>query len=293
MIAEATENESANPFERLPDGAMWVNPRFRARLKEAGLDSFETVMTAARGRCLREQAVRENWYLPGDQATAAAPGLYLKKHHVRTLGSRLRALLGLGPGETPARQETRNVTVLNADGIAAMHVVAYGERLRPDGQQESFLLTEELRGYEDLDRRLRKRRSYQRARQRNACDRDRRALILAVADVARRFHSAGYNHRDFYCCHFFAKKTGRNKFEIRLIDLQRIQHRRWFRRRWLVKDLAQLAWSVPHGALSPSERMLFIKRYLGVTRLRPADRRLIREVLGKQQIMARRLGIKV
>ena len=75
-----------------------------------------------------------------------------------------------------------------------------------------------------------------------------------------------------------------------MIDLQRVQRRRRFRRRWLVKDLAQLAWSVPRDRIRCTHRMAFMRHYLGVRKLRAADKRLIRAVLMKQHLMQRRLG---
>ncbi len=37
--------------------------------------------------------------------------------------------------------------------------------------------------------------------------------------------------------------------------------------------------------------MMFVKRYLGVKKLRPQDKRLIRQVLAKQRWMERTLGV--
>ena len=75
--------------------------------------------------------------------------------------------------------------------------MAYGERLRADGMVESFLLTEELAGYVELQEFLRNR--FPRGRRRGGRDADLRRIIRHVAEIARRFHAAGYNHRDFYC----------------------------------------------------------------------------------------------
>jgi hypothetical protein len=108
----------------------------------------------------------------------------------------------------------------------------------------------------------------------------------------RRFHAAGYNHRDLYCCHLFVREAAPGRFAMRMIDLQRVQHRRWLRRRWIVKDLAQLAWSVPRDRIQCTQKLAFIRRYLGVAKLRPCDKRLIREVLAKLQFMERKLGIE-
>jgi len=283
-------DRAATKLEPVGDGKMWVDRRFRSQLRRAGLGAFEDVMSHSEGRCLRELKARENWYLPAREPPQTARGMYLKKHRVRTWLSRLRAWLGIGPGETPARVEANNVQWLSAEGILVMRVVAFGEKLHADGLLESFLLTEELQGYRDLRDFLGRRFAPAPAQCTAGRDRELDRLIRRVAEVARRFHSAGYNHRDLYCCHFFVKEPAPGEFDIRLIDLQRVQCRRWFRRRWLVKDLAQLAWSAPRDRIKCTHRLAFMRHYLGVRKLRPADKRLIREVLLKQQLMQWRLG---
>ncbi len=201
----------------------------------------------------------------------------------------LRAILGLGPIETAGRVEARNVQRLIAAGIAVMDLIAYGEKLHPNGRLESFVLTSELSGCTPLDRLLPKRFS-KLADHPNARDRDLHSLIREVADVARRFHQAGYNHRDLYCGHFFIRETAPGQFDVKLIDLQRVQHRRRWRHRWIVKDLAQLTWSAVREYVSRTHRMAFMHHYLGVKKLRPQDKRLIRAVLAKQARMERKLG---
>lgn len=215
----------------------------------------------------------------------------MKKHHVRTWLSRLRARLGAGPPPSPGRIEARNVHRLAADGIEVLDLIAWGEQFHPDGLLESFVLTDELAGYLPLDDFLRRRFTGLPRGRTVGRDPTLHRLIRQVASISSRFHRAGYNHRDLYCCHFFVKEISPGRFDVKLIDLQRVQHRRRFRRRWLVKDLAQLAYSAPRDQISCTQKMAFIKHYLGVRKLRPADRRLIREVLAKQLLMERRLGV--
>ena len=290
MAAPDVTDPAETGLDQAGDGKMWLDDRFRSELEGAGLTGFEAVMATTEGQCLRVLEDRENWRLELG-AGQPARGFYLKKHHVHTWQSRLEAKWGAAVGESAGRVEARNARRLARTGIGVMDLVAYGEALHGDGRLESFLLTEELKSYRPLDDFLRRRFPPLPADRAVARDHDLKALIRQVASLARTFHGAGYNHRDFYCCHLFVRERGRGRFEIKLIDLQRVQHRRRRRRRWLVKDLAQLAYSAPRDRITCTHKLAFVRRYLGVRKLRPCDKRLIRRVLAKQQRMERRAGI--
>jgi heptose I phosphotransferase len=286
----STQTDLLRPrLEPAGDGKMWIDPHFRNRLCQEGMGGFEQVMGKIDGQCLRELRIRENWYLPPAGTGGDNCGLYLKKHRTRSVVTVLRGLLGFGPGQTAARVEVNNVDCLSADGIAVMRVVAYGEKMCRGGLVESFLLTEELAGYTNLRRLLTTYFAPGRLAD-PAIRHELKALVRAVAALARRFHQLGYNHRDFYCCHFLVKRTGYARFDIRLIDLQRVQRRKLLRRRWIVKDLAQLAWSAPRESIGCKQRVAFIKHYLGVRKLTAEHKRLIRSILCKQRLMRWRLG---
>ena len=269
----------------------WIDGDFQGDLRRAGLDNVETVMASRQGRCMRVLKDRENWQLELSRRAGGFRGVFLKKHHVRTWHSRIRAMFGLAPGQTAGRVEAENVGRLAAIGIASMRVAAWGERLHSDGRLESYLMTEELEGYRPLEQFLAERFGQAEAHSGATRDRDLGRLIRLVADTARRFHRSGYNHRDFYCCHFFIRELSTGRFDVRLIDLQRVQHRVRFRRRWLVKDLAQLSYSASRRQIKCTQRMAFIRRYLGVKKLRPRHKRLIRRVLAKQRLMEWKLGV--
>ena len=302
MIRIDPQTKSSDPadtgLQPAGDGQMWLDARIEPQLRQAGLTDFDAVMATLDGRCLRALTDRENWRLSLQNKQQQTRGAYLKKHHVRTWITRLRARLGTGPGETPGRVEAQNVAALTANGIEVMRLMAYGERLHADGLLESFVLTEELEDYTDLHTFLHRRFPplsvpvLMAAGASAARDRDLTQLIREVARVARKFHQAGFNHRDLYCGHFYIREPVPGEFQIRLIDLQRVQHRRRFRRRWVVKDLAQLAWSAPRGRIKCTNKLAFMRCYLGVEKLRPADKRLIRAVLAKQRMMQRKLGIE-
>jgi hypothetical protein len=275
----------ASGWCRSTDGRIWVDREYEAEFQRLGLVNFDAVMSHAQGRLVRTLPDRENWRLEfASQGRRRV--LFLKKHRSRSALMRLCSWLSLG-SRTPGRTEAENVAALQAAGIESMRVVAFGEQVRA-GAAESFFMTEELHGFTQLDHFLRQR--FVPAAERTRGENDLAVLATAVADVAQRFHAAGFNHRDFYCCHLFIQESSGGRFAVRLIDLQRVERRRCLRRRWIVKDLAQLAYSAPRERVTATVRMRFIKRYLGVERLTPADKRFVRRILRRQQAMQRRLG---
>ncbi len=120
------------------------------------MTGFEQIMARADARCEKILEDREVWHLRVRAKADRSRGLYLKKHHVRTWGNKIRALLGIRPAPTPARIEAANVAELANQGIDVMRIVAYGEHLRRDGLQQSFVITEELENYAELQDYLRR-----------------------------------------------------------------------------------------------------------------------------------------
>jgi hypothetical protein len=266
---------------------MWLDGEYRRVLGEKGLTRFQKIMTARDGHCEKSLPEREVWHFRLAGAATAPRGIYLKRHRERTWQGRLRAIFGLPPPPTPGRIEAANVGRLSSLGIAVMRLIAYGEKLHSDGLQESFTITEELAEYAELPHYLQRNFAGPPTRQ---SERRLRRLIRDIAGIVRRFHGAGYNHRDLYCRHFFVKDRPSGVREIRLIDLQRVQRRRWRRRRWIVKDLAQLSWSAPRAIISCKHKIAFLHEYFGVKKFTPEQKRLIRSIVWKQRIMEWKLG---
>jgi heptose I phosphotransferase len=266
---------------------MWLDERYRPTLGERGLTQFDRVMRVFGGRCEKALPDREVWHFRLKTDGPSPRGIYVKRHHWRTWSSRLRALLRLPPAPTPGRIEAANVRRLASQGIAVMRLLAYGEKVRADGLQESFVITEELEEFAELHHYLRRKYS---GPPTEHSEKTLLQLIRDIARIARRFHAAGYNHRDLYCCHFFVKELPSERCEIRLIDLQRVQRRRWLRRRWIVKDLAQLSWSAPTVCIQCRHKIAFLHEYFGVKKLRAAHKRLIAAIIHKQRKMERKLG---
>lgn len=147
--------------------------------------------------------------------------------------------------ETPAEAERRGIELLERAGIGTTPLVGHG-RLA-DGR--SFIITEDLAGFRAGDRWVADRETFER-------------VLGPTAELAAKLHNAGLHHRDLYLCHFFIKENA-GAVELRLIDAARVKRLPglFFRRRWVVKDLAQFWYSTFARGVSDEQRGRWLVRY--------------------------------
>jgi heptose I phosphotransferase len=206
---------------------------------------------------------------------------YLKRHTAAaktSLSARLRGVIK-GAGAEDALNEWEMTLLLLKEGFSVPMPVAYGER-----KDASLTLTEELYNavrVEDYLPRLSDSKTG------FAGVLKKRRLIKKLGSLAGDFHQKGFNHRDFYLGHFFINPDlpdipDTNDTEIFILDLQRVQRRKNPVKRWVLKDLSQLAFSASITEnISSTDMMRFAYAYFGVGKLSSDNKSMIREVLGK------------
>jgi heptose I phosphotransferase len=147
---------------------------------------------------------------------------------------------------------------LNVDTLTGS---AFGSKGINPASKQSFIITEELVdviSLEDLTRDwLKTPPSFLL----------RTALINRVADMTRIMHEHGINHRDLYICHFLLDQSylqGGGKdtaMKLHLIDLHRAQIRVVVPKRWLVKDVGSLYFSVLNIGFKRRDVYRFLRAY--------------------------------
>ncbi len=265
--------------------------RFLPVLRSLGLDTVRGVMEYRGGTPYRDVpdrlTVRVPFAWPDGGGESA---LYVKRHRRVDVRSWLDGLLFWRKPQTRAETEYRNLLQLVHIGLATPQPVAWGQEHRWSLRQDSFLITEEIPGGEPADDFLRRRFG---AAKGGGDLRLKRELVARIADVARRMHGHGFCHRDFYLCHLFVRERPLGDagppLVLHVIDLQRVRRGRGgrLRRRWIVKDLAALDYSAPAGIITRTDKVRFLRRYLGVGALDAAARDLIADVVAKTARIAR------
>jgi heptose I phosphotransferase len=218
----------------------------------AGRDPF-TAVEALEGEVFRELEARRTL-----RAEIAGRGYFVKIHRGAGWMEIVKNLLCLRPPVLGAGNEWRAARRLGQLGVDTLRGVAFGQRGCNPAKRHSFIITEDLAPTVSLE---------------DFC-RDwptrppppalKRALLRRVADMARRMHGGGVNHRDFYLCHFLLHldpAPAPECLRLSLSDLHRAQIRRRTPQRWRDKDLAALYFSALDVGLTRRDVFRFLKGY--------------------------------
>lgn len=256
-----------------------VAPAYVDMLAAAGLDSLEALFDPTRGESLDKPGLdpwRERVRLSLD-ASGGRGMLYLKRYRDPPASARREVIRSETGAATVAEVEWSWLNRLRDSGFPCPEPVALGGKHENGRELRSALVTAAVPGV-SLEHWV--------LRQRHAPGATREVLV-ALAELIRRFHAEGTVHRDLYLSHVLYDESASPAQSLYLIDLQRLLRPRARWRRWIVKDLAALNYSTPATAASSVDRIRWLKVYLGVSRLDADARRLVYRVVGKTQSIER------
>ncbi|NLW86183.1 MAG: hypothetical protein GXY38_04865 [Planctomycetes bacterium] len=159
---------------------------------------------------------------------------FIKRYGKERLRDRLKRRLEGGKASGPAGIEYANIVAANKLGVTRMRAVAWGQSRDAGYLVVSAVAGEALSRQDD---------EFWRKQNQDAAA----ASVLGgeLASLAWRLHEGGYCHRDMYACHIFLCGPSESGNDLSLIDLARMFRPRWRKRRWRVKDLAELHSSLP------------------------------------------------
>ena len=206
-----------------------VAPGYQPLLREIGIDG-DSVFEDSRIQCWRDIRERQNCILDETLPDNRRVRLHIKRFKK--------------PGDRGAEDEARGIRLLQERGIPTTPLVAWGCSAAGRG----FVITDDLGGYQDAEQAVRAGMPLDK-------------LLAPVGALAARLHGNGLHHRDLYLCHFFVRMTD-NEADLRLIDAARVRELpRWFSRRWIIKDLAQLVFSLRQVGATPAQEEALFSAY--------------------------------
>jgi heptose I phosphotransferase len=182
---------------------------------------------------------------------------FAKLHYGVGWGEIFKNLLTLRLPIVSAKTEWDAIHRLDEIGIPTTPAVAYGCRGFSPAALRSFVITRDLGDIVSLE---------------TLCvdwasappdARFKRRLIVAVAELARKLHEHGLNHRDFYLCHLCLdrKELEKDAVKLYLIDLHRVGIRSRIRPADRMKDIAALYFSAMHCGLTRRDILRFVRHY--------------------------------
>lgn len=225
---------------------LFLRPDFKSSLGEAA--SFDQILHIE-GEVYRQvEERRTSHFLLGGKS------YFIKAHFGVGWKEIFKNLLSLRLPVLGARNEVRAVKRLQNLGLATLSLAAYGWTGWNPARQRSFVVTDDLVNTITLE-------DYCRDWGTHAPNPAHKwRLIQRVAEISRRMHSNGVNHRDFYLCHFLFNAEV-DESPLYLIDLHRVQLRSHTPRRWVVKDVGGLYFSAMEIGLTRRDLYRFMRAY--------------------------------
>ena len=262
-------------FVRLSDGSGLVHQGYKQLLEKHGLGTLKSVFKYDQGHRLHKPGLkkRERFRMVLSKSHGSKVVIYLKRLGYPGIFDCFkrrftRQRMGTGIYDFIGAQR------LAENGVAVARPIAYGRERRWFGETRSFAMIEELPQAEALERLL---PEWHDTKSAYALLRDKKELIRQMALLVLRLHRSGYCHRDLYLSHVFLSKDKYGLERLNLIDLQRVFQPRFIKRRWQIKDLAQLYYS-SRDYFSNMDMMRFLYEYFTCNQLGDYHKRLVRSV---------------
>lgn len=249
----------------------YINEAWRSILVHNGLADFEALWSLEAKWFEAPNERRGGWSgvsrceLPHPDGGTAALFLKRQKNH------RTRSFLHPINGIATFEREFERVMTCRTHGIPTLEPVFFG--VRGTGKdQRAILATVALDGFVSLDDLVRG------WMQLGVPSRSERfPYVVAVAALLKKMHAARIRHSCFFPKHIFVRANADGSAEARVIDLEKSRSHQ-LKTRCAQRDLYSLCYYSPSMVWPRTDRLRFLKLYLGIARLDASAKSLWRNV---------------
>ena len=207
---------------------------------------------------------------------------YLKRHFGMKLKDALMEYWRHGRRMSNARLEWKAMQTADSLGIPNTPFRAFGEKFKGWREKNSFLLTEALppgRTVED---------HFRAGIELTLSEKIR--LAKRIAGIARKLHSAGYTHKDFYLGHFYVVGDLKGEYKLHLLDLQRLCKGAKLLNRWSLKDMTALYFSalpfLENSLITRTDMLRLYLAYVKRGKLEEQDKKFLAKLFLKEKKIA-------
>jgi serine/threonine protein kinase len=258
----------------------FIDPAYKTGFERLGFASIEAVFAFGAGRNLTKENLASYRSRIEFKIESPAVTVFLKRYDNPPIMTQLKNWFSAKKRVSCALAEVEAAQKLAAMGINTPRMTAWGQLWGVFFEKRSFAAIEEIREGQSLERSLPGFFNESTTKENLVL---RRQFIRQLAIFIRKFHDTGYRHRDLYLCHIFRVPDGR----FYLIDLARAFKPAIFSEIYRIKDVAQLHYSAPAKYFSKTDRLRFLRAYLGREKLGAGDKNFARRVVSKAMRMAR------
>ena len=258
-----------------------INDTYRSLLKQNKLLDFNTLMDYRDGTPVKQAGKERSTVKFLLKDTKGSVGTYLKRYRTPRVKTLTNWLFHFSSTRT-ALDEWNTIRAFHRTGLPTMTHLAVGLPQDTGVYKSSFLLTKEIEDVQRLDHYL---PHHFTPPLHPDNIKEKRSLLQELARLVKCLHRLGFNHRDLYLCHILVKREASCTWKIFFADLHRVDYRKKVPLRWKVKDLAALNYSADRNSITRTDRLRFIKYYLGEQKLTDQLKSVIKKVLKKTDKM--------
>lgn len=260
--------------------SFFIAADYQAALSKLGLNSIAAIFSFNSGKNLSRDNLAKFRTRLRFEINSPPTILFLKRYERPPVLVQIRNWFSARRRVSCGLFDLEPANILTIAGINTPKIICYSEQWGTLFEKRSFIITEKIPDAESLERRLPD-FFYGPAKAKNL--KKRRNFIKQLAAFVKKFHQTNYRHRDLYFSHIFYDDNG----NFYLIDLARVFKPVIWRRRFQIKDIAQLFYSAPARYFSSTDRLRFYLAYTGQSKLTPEDKGFIRKVINKAKRIAR------
>jgi heptosyltransferase-2 len=260
--------------------SFFLDPHYETPFNKLGLVSIDAVFSFNAAKNLVKKSLANYRSRLQFEVNSPLTTLFLKRYEKPPILVQLKNWLLTRSFKSCSFIELENINKLAEAGINTPEVISCGQQWGLFFEKKSFIISEKIPKAESLEQKL---PSYFTNDGTAENLKLRRAFITQLADFIKKFHETNYRHRDLYFSHIFYRDNG----DFYLIDLARAFKPVILRRRFQIKDIAQVYYSAPARHFSKTDRMRFFTVYACLNKLTEKDKTFIRKVLKKVKRMTR------